>query len=84
MSCRHINMPAAHNLLHENIIGNCWQHGRPHDHLLGGAEYTIRMNFTTVPRTWISVNKWRHSVPIHYKASLTAPQLAPTHTQCIP
>lgn len=32
------------------------------------AEYTIRMNFTTVPRTWIPVNRWRHDVPIHYKA----------------
>ena len=37
------------------------------------AEYTIRMNFTTVPRTWISVNKWRHSVPIHYKVSHKPP-----------
>ena len=35
--------------------------------LLMPADYTIRMNFTTVPRTWIPVNKWRHSVPIHYK-----------------
>ena len=38
--------------------------------LLMPADYTIRMNFTTVPRTWIPVNKWRHSVPIHYKVIL--------------
>ena len=31
------------------------------------ADYTIRMNFTTVPRTWIPINRWRHDVPIHYK-----------------
>ena len=35
-------------------------------------EYTIRMNFTTVPRTWISVNRWRHDVSIHYKASASS------------
>ena len=33
------------------------------------ADYTIRMNFTTVPRTWELVNIWTHRIPVHYKVS---------------
>lgn len=38
------------------------------------ADYTIRMNFTTVPRTWVPINRWRHDVSIHYKVSTTPTQ----------
>ncbi|CAL8463070.1 g2604 [Coccomyxa elongata] len=37
-----------------------------------GSEYTIRMNFTTVPRTWVPINRWRHDVSIHYKEYYTS------------
>lgn len=33
------------------------------------ADYTIRMNFTTVPRTWERVVKWTHGIPVHYKVT---------------
>jgi len=34
---------------------------------LGSTDYTIRMNYTTVPRTWVPVNKWTHHVSVHYR-----------------
>ena len=37
------------------------------------ADYTIRMNFTTVPRTWEKVRKWTHRIPVHYKARASLP-----------
>ena len=40
-----------------------------------GADYTIRHNFTTVPTTWVTVNKYRHSVPIDYKVCCTCQRL---------
>ncbi len=30
----------------------------------GLTDYTIRMNYTTVPRTWLSVNKWSHHLKV--------------------
>lgn len=33
------------------------------------ADYTIRMNFTVVPRTWSALNKHRHDVSISYKVT---------------
>ena len=41
---------------------------------VAGADYTIRHNFTTVPTTWVTVNKYRHSVPIDYKVCCTCRQ----------
>ncbi|KAK9833394.1 hypothetical protein WJX81_001382 [Elliptochloris bilobata] len=37
-----------------------------------GADYTIRMNYTTVPRTWEKVNIWTHRIPVHYKEYYTS------------
>ncbi|KAK9808229.1 hypothetical protein WJX73_000749 [Symbiochloris irregularis] len=36
------------------------------------ADYTIRMNFTTVPRTWVNINKHRHWIQTSYKTARTA------------
>ncbi|KAK9829531.1 hypothetical protein WJX72_006343 [[Myrmecia] bisecta] len=36
------------------------------------ADYTVRMNYTTVPTTSIAVNKWKHGVPVYYKQYLTS------------
>ncbi len=41
-----------------------------------GVDYTIRHNFTTVPTTWVTVNKYRHSVPIDYKVCCTCQQFS--------
>lgn len=41
-----------------------FQEGPSH---LGTTDYTIRMNYTTVPRTWVPVNKWKHHLSVHYK-----------------
>ena len=34
---------------------------------MGTTDYTIRMNYTTVPRTWVPVNKWKRHLSVHYK-----------------
>ena len=35
----------------------------------GDADYTIRMNYTVVPRTWEAVNKHHHGASRTYKVS---------------
>lgn len=39
---------------------------------MGTTDYTIRMNYTTVPRTWVPVNKWKHHLSAHYKEYLSS------------
>lgn len=39
------------------------------------------MNFTTVPRTWVPINRWTHSVPIHYKVT-ALPQITFLNIRC--
>lgn len=41
--------------------------GEGPDPATGVADYTIRMNYTTVPTTWSSVNKWSRGIPVYYK-----------------
>jgi hypothetical protein len=31
---------------------------------LGVTDVTIRMNYTTVPRTWVPVNKWKRHLSV--------------------
>lgn len=61
---RHVQRPHMHRW--PGTI--CWAAlgGKPL--LPARADYTIRMNFTTVPRTMTRVHKWMHSIPVHYKA----------------
>ena len=42
------------------------------------ADYTIRMNFTTVPRTWELVNIWTHRIPVHYKVPFAIKKAPPS------
>lgn len=48
----------------ERLLWVQFQEGPSH---VGTTDYTIRMNYTTIPRTWVPVNKWKHHLSVHYK-----------------